>query len=104
MESTPRKVDQYSDLELMSAYWAHFGPSRGVGILGWCAVCALSGAKDGSSVLQRLKERGLSKTGLYQALTALRDFREHLEEEPLPRRDSAPALELARRLAGASVL
>lgn len=103
MESTPRKIDQYSNAELMNAFWAFFG-RRGVGILGWCAVCAFSGADDATTLLQRLKERGLTKSGLYHALDAVREFREYLEGQPVPRRDASYAMETLKRIHGASIL
>ncbi len=106
MESTqvtPRKIEQYSDVELMNAFWAYFG-RKGVGMLGWCFVCALSGETDSTAFQQRLQQRGLTKSGLYHALDAVRAFREHIEGQPLPRRDASYAMEMLRRLSSASVL
>lgn len=102
MES-PKNLDQYNDLDLMGAFWKFFG-GRGVFILGWCAVGAMSGTSDAAELRRRLEARGLSKSALYQALDELRSFREHLEGQPVPRRDSSYAIQLANRLASASVL
>lgn len=104
LETQPKKISQYSDLELMSAFWAYFGGRRGVGILGWCFVGAMSGASDPGTLRQQLQDRGLSKAALYQALDALRDFQEHLEGQPLPRRDSSFAISLLKRLSAVSCL
>jgi hypothetical protein len=99
-----RKIDQYSDVELMSAFWEYFGGRRGVGILGWCFVGAMSGANDPGALRAALEQRGLSKTALYQALDALRAFQEELEGRSLPRRDSSFAIHLLKRLSAVSCL
>lgn len=108
MTETPikehHKIDDYSDIELMSAFWAYFGGRRGVGILGWCFVGAMSGANDPGTLRAVLERRGLSKTALYQALDALREFGEHVEGQPLPRRDSSFAIHLLKRLSSVSCL
>lgn len=98
-----RKVDQYSDVELMAAFWKHFG-GRGVGILGWCFVGAITGADDPVTLRRELESRGLSKTALYQALDSLRSFQEDLEGQPLPRRDSTFAIHLLKRLSAVTCL
>ncbi len=99
----PRKIDEYTDLELMGKFWLYFG-TRGVGILGWCAVGALSGSDNPVELRRRLEARGLSKSSLYYALDDLRNFREHLEGQPIPRRDSSYAIVLMRRLSAVAVL
>ncbi len=97
------QIDHYDSAQLMSAFWDHFG-SRGVGILGWCFVGMLSGADDAVVLRRELERRGLSKSALYNALEALREFGEKLEGRPLPRRDSTFALHLLKRLAQVSCL
>lgn len=98
-----RTVEQYSDAELMAAFWAYFG-HRGVGILGWCFVGSMSGTEDAAELRVLLQQRGLSKSALYNALDVLREFREHLEGQPLPRRDSSFAINLLKRLGTVSCL
>lgn len=95
---TPRKLDLYTDAELMSAFWAYFGGRRAVTILGWCAVGAASGAESPGELLRRLEARGLSRSALYQNLDALRDFQEHIEGQPLPRQNTSPSVSLMMRL------
>lgn len=100
----PRKIDLYTDAELMTAFWSYFGASRGVAILGWCVVGSMSGTDDPAELRRRLEARGLHRSSLYRALDDLRTLREHLEGQPLPRRDSSYAIALARRLTTACVL
>lgn len=99
-----RKLSDYNDVDLMARFWKHFGGRRGVGILGWCFVGAMSGAEDPGTLRRELERRGLSKTALYQALDALREFQEDLEGQPLPRRDSSFAIHLLKRLSTVSCL
>jgi len=101
-DSANRKIDQYSDAELIAAFWSYFG-GRGVGILGWCAVGFATGADNPVELRRLLEQRGLSRSSLYQALDALRLFYEHMEGQPLPRRDASYAVRLLRRIATASM-
>jgi len=105
LETQPKKISQYTDVEFMAAFWKYFGAKRGIEILGWCSVAAATAFNDSPSVLrQKLEERGLSKSALYRALDDLRSLQEHIEGQPLPRRDSSYALSLLKRISASTCL
>jgi hypothetical protein len=93
-----RKLDEYTETELIAAFFKYFGGRRAIGILGWCFVGSMSGASSPGELMRKLQAQGLSETAIYQSLWALRDFQEYIEEVPLPRRDLTVPLALMMRI------
>lgn len=100
METEAKKhpVDDMSELQFFNALLDRFGPQRTTELLGWAVIGAILNWDNPVQLLEQLREKGMSKTGLYRALADFKRFGEEMENQVAPARDTTLAVKYMRKL------
>lgn len=84
-------LDEMSELEVFAKLVEFFGSQRTAELLGWAFIGALVNWDNPAELRRQLEERGMTKSGLYRAMSDFRRFGEHIEQTTSPARDTTLA-------------
>lgn len=97
MDKEVSAIDQISDIEFFTELVKFFGAQRTTELLGWALIAMLVTWKDPVELRKEMEARGFTKSGMYRMLRDLRRFGEHIEQRPIPVRDTVVAVSILRR-------